>query len=410
MRLAPIACALVLVLAGCGAAPGGPSPTATPTEPPTDAPTTTPSEGEVEVPIGDLPFDPDPVFDRVLNLTGEDVAAPSVYAYDSAGPTAEPNPAAFQQALGITSPEELIRADGFASPDGDVEIYEQPSAANSTAAVESTLAHEFVHVVQIRSGWTEAARSDLPTVGGEPTFDAGLAYGALVEGVATHYQGKYDRAYLPTTTPAPTEQMDRYQDAPAYYRLVLGGYAFGSDYAADRLAAGEDLESLHRDPPVSTEQVLHHTDDPIAPLNVSTADSGEWAVESRDTQGELFLRAALRTELNRSTAVDAAHGWGNDRRITYERGAETGTAWVLRWDDAANASEFESSFRRYLDAKATRNGSVWHADDRPTSYRIAAVTDRTTVVYLGDEPFVRDANATAESDGGVEIVVGNKSG
>jgi hypothetical protein len=419
MRFAPVACALLLVLAGCGAAPAGPSPTTTATDAPTPAPTPTPTDAPtmtaegVEVTIGDLPFDPDPVFERVLALTGEDVEPPDVHASGSAGPTNELTPPAFQRALGVDEPDEPLQLAGYVMPsDAGVRIYEHPDAANSTAAVESTLAHEFVHVVQVRNGWTEETRSQLPRIDGELTTDAGYTLGAISEGAATLYQDRYDREYLPSVRPALAGELDQYRNASAYNRLVIAPYALGGEYVEDRVAAGESLESIHHDPPTSTEQLLHRTGDPIAPLNVTTNPEVEWAVVGEDTQGELFLRIVLRTELNRSAAVDAAHGWGNDRRITYDFGSETGTAWVLRWDDTANATEFERHFREYLAAKATKEDGVWRQDDGDATYRLRRVSDETVAVFLGDESFVRAANATAPTGPAnlsVNVGVGNAS-
>ena len=426
MRSAALLTALLIVFAGSGAPPGGspptntPPPTATDTPSPestatptpsraaTSTPSATPDSGEVTVTVGALPFDPDPVFDRVLALTGTDAEAPSVQVRRASGADAPPQASAFRLALGVEQPAEQQPPDGFTAPrNATAFVYEH--VTDEPTAAESVLAHEFVHVVQLRNRWLLATGADLPRVDGHPTADAMRAGTMLIEGVATHYQGRYDRQFLSAKQPAPADQMATYRNASAHERLTLAPYALGPQYVSSRLEGGEDLSAIHENRPVSTEQVLHDTDDPIAPLNVSTADSGDWVVEGRDTQGELFLRVALRTELNRSAAVDAAHGWGNDRQVTYERGNATGTAWVLRWDDADNATEFETAFERYLEAKATPDDGVWRQDDGNATYRFQRLTNRTTVVYLGNESFVRAANATAETESRVAVKPRNET-
>ncbi|WP_435116172.1 hypothetical protein [Halolamina sp. C58] len=410
MRLAPIACALLLVFAGCGAAPAGPSPTATPepTRTPTSDPASpTPSTGVtpdgdgVSIAADRLPVDPDPVFERVLNLTGQDVRPPTVYTADSADrPT--PDAPRFYASLGITPPDERVEAAGAATGPSTVYLFE-PALADERLA-ETTLAHEFLHVVQFSTDWRDTLVSAL-SEGRQWTYDVRKTRDLVVEGAATHVESEYRRAFMPSSEPL--SYAGRYRNATAWNRLVLAPYRYGHVYVEERLDAGDELAAVHTDPPNSTEQVLHGTDDPITPLNVTAGAVGEWEHRGGATQGELFLRVALRTELNRSAAVDAAHGWGNDRRLTYERGEATATAWVLRWDDAANATEFATAFTRYLDEKATRTGGVWTQADGNTAYRLERVSERNVVVYLGNESFVRSATVTTAD--GPRVTVGNAS-
>jgi hypothetical protein len=404
MRRVAIACALLLVLAGCGVIPDA-APTNT-------SPTTNATEVTVEG--SELPVEATTTFRRVLNLTGEQVAPPTVVVESAHDSATDPDLSRFWLALGIRPHDEsdptgpYVRTHGATGIDGEtVTVYEW--VLDDPGLTETTLAHEFAHVVQFRNGWGETALRRQHRVDGEISYDGATTYYLLREGAAVYVQTAYERRFLPDRETAMAHQAAAYENASAYARLLLARYHLGAEYVAGRADSPTDLEALHHDPPVSTEQLLHGSDDPVAELTVETGDTGEWVERGRDRQGELFLRIALRTELNRSAAVDAAHGWGNDRRLTFVRGAAIGTAWVLRWDDAANASEFESSFRRYLDAKATRNGSVWRQDDGNATYRLQRVTNRTTVVYIGNESFVRAANAAVDSETGIEIGPRNDS-
>ena len=411
MRLLPIACALLLVLAGCGAAPGGQSPTAAPdaTASPTSdtastpTPTTgvTPDGDGVSIPNDGLPVDPDPVFERVLKLTGQDVEPPTVYTAES-GELPPQGASPFYASLGITPPEERVGAAGAVTDPSTVYLFDP--ALRDEAVAERTLAHEFVHTVQFQMGWKSDLLSTL-SADRRWTYDVRKTSRLVMEGTATHFENQYQRTYMPSTEPV--TYTDRYRNASAWKRLVLAPYRYGAPYVESRLDSGTSLAAIHTDPPNSTEQVLHGSDDPITSLNVTAGEVGEWERTAGATQGELFLRIALRTELNKSAAVDAAEGWGNDRRVTYRRGESTATAWVLRWDDAANATEFERAFERYLDEKATPAGDVWTRPDGSTTYRLERANDRTVVVSLGNESFVRAANVTAAD--GARVTVGNAS-
>jgi hypothetical protein len=99
--------------------------------------------------------------------------------------------------------------------------------------------------------------------------------------------------------------------------------------------------------------------------------------------GELFVRSLFGTGLNESAAAELADGWGNDRQLEFEGTNSTGFAWVLRWDDAANATEFENGVATYLEQT-----------DTPGPVRVDRVAPETTVLFAGDESFVQNATAS----------------
>lgn len=405
-----IACVLLVILAGCGAVVDAPP---AETE---STPTSTPAETDVSVEGGSYPVDAQPVFERVLNLTDQRVPAPTVQIEDP--DDASPNildrsTSQFRSALGVVPPERTndsgSQLTGYTPSDGEtVHIYDG-ILENETVA-ESTLAHEYVHTVQFRTDWGSTMWGRQSRDGGEITHDGRLTYYMVLEGSAQYVQHHYEARFLPNAPGSESFGQAAYENASAHARLNLARYVLGGQYVNDTVDSTADLAEIHTDSPVSSEQVLHRNDDPVSELSVDANDVGEWDSEwAQDRQGELFVKIALRTELNRSTATDAAHGWGNDRRITYERGNGTATAWVLRWDDAENATEFEGAFTEYLGAKATQNGSSWEQTNGKATYRLQRVTDRTTVVYLGNESFVRDANATAVADGELTIEAADDS-
>ncbi len=397
MRRAALLSALLIVLAGCGGAV---------TEPPdseTGTPTATPTpETDVQVIGGDLPVDATTTFRRVLNLTGERFEAPILYVdtpeqmASSSSSMLDTGDSQFRAALGITPPaeNESAVAAGYAPVDGNA-VHLNQAILDSATDTEVTVAHEFVHVVQFRNDWQRSIWDVDPEVRGGTNYDDRFTYYLVLEGAATFVEQRYVAQFLPDLDGRMAPTLAEYENASAHERLNIARYALGAEYVTERVDSPRELKRVHRHPPDSTEQVLHNSSDPVETVTVTTTEMDNWTEQTRDRQGELFLRIALRTELNKSTAVDAAHGWGEDRRITFRKDNDTATAWVLHWDDAANATEFEAAFDRYLDAKATRNGSVWEQDDGEASYRVVEANDETTVVFLGNETFVRTATVNA---------------
>mgnify|MGYP000395097036 CR=1 FL=1 len=408
MRRAALLTALLVVLAGCGgvADVAVTEPPDDPTPEPTDTPTT-----DVQVIGGDLPFDATTAFERVLNLTGERVNGPVVYVESPAAmerSILDSRRSGFRAALGVNPPprnsSERLRLAAYAPADGNAVHVNEAILANGARA-EVTVVHEFVHTVQFQRGWHESVWSIDPAFDADGiSYDRQLTYYLVIEGAATVVENEY-RSQFATQSAGGDSLRASYRNASASGRLNLARYVLGAEYVAERTDSLRDLAEVHRHPPKSSEQVLHNSTDPVEHLLVTTTDTGNWTERGRDRQGELFLRIALRTELNRSTAVDAAHGWGEDRRITFERGTRTGTAWVLHWDDSANATEFETAFERYLEAKATRNDGVWSQTDGTASYRVVEATDETTVVFLGEESFVRTATVEESREDVFDIEV-----
>jgi len=411
MRRAALLSALLIVLAGCG----GVADVAV-TEPPTTetaTPTPTP-ETDVQVIGGDLPVDATTLFRRVLNLTGERFDAPILYV-DTPEQMAAPSSSVldtgdsqFRAALGFASPSrngsEVAVAAGYAPVDGN-SVHINDAILHKEDSTEVTVVHEFAHVVQFRKDWQRSVWDVDPEVRGGVNYDDQFTYYLVLEGAATYVERHYATQFVPGLDGRVAPTLAEYANASAHERLNLARYALGAEYVAERIDSPRDLERVHRHPPDSTEQVLHNSTDPVEHLSVTTTEMENWTEQHRDRQGELFLRIALRTELNKSTAVEAAHGWGDDRRITVSKYNRTATAWVLHWDDAANATEFEAAFDRYLDAKATRTDGVWEQSDGNATYRVVEANEETTVVFLGDEEFVRTATVNATQDGVVDIEI-----
>lgn len=423
-RALPLLLALLLVLAGCSATQvqppsaetAEPTPTVAETSTPTPAgtetaspstpteqdPATLAAQYDVAVEGGNLSVDPALVFARVELIIGTRAKPPErvlirpdeEMAFDGPGyPT-------FYRLFGIRIPDDedrSVTAAGYVRDPDTVNLNER--LTNNSTATESVLAHESVHVVQFRTGLAQgvsAAVVDREVRG--VTTDAKQTYFAVIEGTAVQVERVYVRRYLEDGSDPAAGLAAGYRGADGAAKLAYARYRFGFAYVDQRAGGPREHGEIYDDPPRTSEEVLHNLPPGSEePSNLSVANAGEWEERQgfRDRMGELWLRVVLANELNESTAAAGADGWGADEKRGYERDGERGYAWVLRWDDAANGTEFQEVFAQYLDERATRRGEFWVDRDalggEGATFDLVRVDDRTVVVLAGDSAFVEDA-------------------
>ena len=124
---------------------------------------------------------------------------------------------------------------------------------------------------------------------------------------------------------------------------------------------------LYREPPQSTEQVLHpieklldRRDPPIAihlpPAASLAAPAARIAAAEpllQETAGELDWRCYFKT-WGDPDPEGAADGWGGDLVTVWERGGKAVAAIATRWDTPADAAEFEGAYRLSLSQRFER--------------------------------------------------------
>ncbi len=236
------------------------------------------------------------------------------------------------------------------------------------------LAHELTHALQDQ-------HYDLTTLPlhVKDNDDLALATSALLEGDAmalmTQYyaltaaQGGMLKDLLAMLTGQKTEKL---QAAPTFLReLMLFPYREGQKFVfALQMQAGDQaLEKVFRDPPVSTEQILHPEKylgarDAPKPVTLPVIASDTWQLIGNNVLGELGIRAMLATKLRFTEAQAAAAGWGGDRYQVYERspGGPLGLIWQTVWDDEQEAQEFAEMYRQFaakrgVKAQVTQTGA-----------------------------------------------------
>lgn len=305
---------------------------------------------------------------------------------DGGGVTSEST--GFTEVMGIVAPS--TDSDSDDSDDGGVQTGAVARGTTITVynheeldarGTENLLAHEYVHVYQTRAD----IQAPLVDLGRERNLR--LLYGVVVEGAAEYVQEEYAIAYQNATVDQTTFSQ-RWRNAPAYVRWTLAPYEYGSRYYENRVNDSAAVTDVYADPPRSSEQVIHGDapgEEPVAELSVDATSGESFSLQDQSTKGELFARIALSSEIGYERAATAADGWGADRLLQFSDGTEAGFAWVLRWDNPGEATEFQQAFADY-----TAN--------RSAPFDATRVSDETVVVFAGADDFVENASATGSND------------
>jgi hypothetical protein len=233
---------------------------------------------------------------------------------------------------------------GFYEPkDGTMYIAGDMDEMNSTA----TLAHELVHALQDQY-WDLKSRSDYKP--GESDKQAALA--CLAEGDATSVMSDVMLKRMKMTA---LDQSDQdYEDqmrasmnvgparkVPKAMRTSLvTPYIEGIKFvhALRRSGGFTAVDSAWRDPPSTTEQVLHvekwraHEQPLDVAVPTSKALGAGFVLDQADTSGELGLRTAYEEWVPRKDAAEIASGWGGDRGALFIRGDEIASMTHVRYD------------------------------------------------------------------------------
>jgi hypothetical protein len=240
-----------------------------------------------------------------------------------------------------------------------------------------TISHEIDHALQDQAFDLGGLIPDVDDEG-----DLVLARQALAEGDATLVGVQWATSNLTpeelvevAQAAADSEQQALLERMPTILTEVLQfPYLAGLDLVL--AVQGEDgwagVDRLYADPPDSTEQVLHPEKyqageaplDVELPADLATRMGSGWTGALEDTFGEFQASVWLREGgIARTTADDAAEGWGGDRMayLTGPDGADA-VVWRTAWDTAADARQFLDSAGRAV-GDGDSPGTVIRASD-----------------------------------------------
>jgi hypothetical protein len=283
-----------------------------------------------------------------------------------------------------------------------------------------TYSHEYTHVLQdqnynIKNGLNyndDACEKD---------SERCAAIQALLEGDATlsqtiwyqNYSTKTDKQqisdfYNSLKTPV-------YDSAPAFLKDdFVFPYNQGATFVQDIFSQGgwSAVDAVYKNPPVSTEQILHPNLYPSAkPIPVTLPDltttlGSGWREVSRNQMGEWYTYLILARGVNANarladaTAQSAAAGWGGDNYVVLHNDTTGQTAFVMKtvWDTTNDASEFASAFVKYANSRygvtGTKQGntSTWTYDGGVTTLYLSG---DTTIWITAPDPASIQALTTA---------------
>lgn len=382
-----------------GAPSAGAADTATQTRQPTaatDPPRTATSSATAEPALA---VDASAVFERVERLLGENATEPTVEALPRTGSVPSSSPSRLETMFGATDYSGNTRACGpIPRAETNASHLAITTGGLTAAEQELLLVHEYVHVIQAQSGNLEPGaemRESLTRSYGETTFSR-----AIVEGAAVYVTDVYAREHdLAWDGRRPLSMREcRYERPSRGVRDLFAKYYFGGRYFTQRLDSPRNLSTVYRKPPYTSEELIHGLErgsEPPAALNVTVETGGEWSVDERDNRGELALRTVLASQLAEPRAGSAAAGWGEDVSVTFRDGiAGAGIAWIVRFDEPAEATEFADAVDDYADRVAERD---------ETSVRASRVSPETVALFGGTDSFVANASARG-TDGNVTVL------
>lgn len=403
-RFAPLV-VIVLLISGCGGVQDEPSTVPTEnqdgnrttgvTERTTRNSTVTSPDG-ISVRGGALSVNATTVFSNVLALIVVDAHRPVIVIENRT--TADGNEASsllvddFGNALGLTPSENVPMSDrpgGFTAKNT---VYLLPGNG-SDSELRRVLAHEFVHVLQYQQEWQPYRHGPNANV----DANSGLLAGCLSEGSATYVTDEYVRRYSVDAEPNTAIVREGYLKSNGTRKYLYAQYYFCSRYLHSRLDSPANITHVYRDPPLTTEQVIHnYTPQEELPRNLDvTVDetNASWDRRTDSTKGELFTRVVLANALPKENASRAAEGWGNDRLIEFRNDERRGYVWILRWDSTDDAEQFVKTFGRYLDARGAGLDGCLDL----TCFEQRRVGPRTSAVLVGPSSFVSNATVEAEN-------------
>lgn len=280
---------------------------------------------------------------------------------------------------------------GFYSPSDD-EIKIITPNPDEPVINNATLVHELVHALQDQQHDLTSPRYRAQTQ------DGSLAVNGVVEGEANYIEARYSERcggmWRCVRTPESgggggggggggpnlgvlLTLLNPYSDGPVYIHHLVetGGW--------------ERVEQRHRNLPLSSEQIIHRTNETPRPLSFTDRATGEWSTFPRDdprfgqngsdTVGEASIYAMFwyqareygadtidpRTLFRTSSPYDTynydarpSNGWANDRLFPYRTGtgddAEFGYVWMTAWDTRKDAKQFHAAYLRMLEAHDVR--------------------------------------------------------
>ena len=288
----------------------------------------------------------------------------------------------------------------------------------------AVMSHELTHALEDQSfhidPWIKAAR---------PNDDAELAREAVSEGSALAAMVDYTlREQQVSVRDLPdvallirsgaVEEMDKDPNlakAPGYIRdELLFPYLAGTSFSQQFLKAHDgwkDLNLLFKDPPVSTQQILHPQ---MYLTNVKAAAvtlpewkglvPSDWKLLEENVLGEFGLQEVLKQFLGQDRADTLAAAWAGDRYALFEdpKTKETSLVFRLVLDNTEDAARFFGQYSELLELKHKARTALFR---RPNYFQFQSDSGGVFLRCVGNACLVVE-NATRETYDKIDRAVG----
>jgi hypothetical protein len=259
-----------------------------------------------------------------------------------------------------------------------------------------TYAHEYVHALQDQS-YDFQDVLNLDDEACEVNGDRCFAIRCLIEGDATMLQSQWLRTYATAADISSLFDLNSTLESPVFstapefiQQSLMFPYEQGATFVLRFYMRGQwaAVDELYRNPPASTEQILHPERYPDnVPIRLELPDLESalppgWEEIDRDTLGEWQLRMMLSQFLPGDSATLAASNWGGDSYIVLynETLGRSAIVLVTAWDYNANATLFYSAMRDYADARFENATFSWQRTSWETDDIYASLVRTSTQV------------------------------
>lgn len=236
-----------------------------------------------------------------------------------------------------------------------------------------TYAHEYVHALQDQHYQLKEGLK-LSDDDCEEDSERCAAVRALVEGDASFVEMQW---FFDHSTDQDQRELREFYNSyespvfdstPSFLReSFLFPYTAGQEFVEYLYDLGgwDAIEEAYRNPPTTTEQILHperYPDDAPIPVTLPdfTDDLGEgWRELNRNVMGEYYTYLILahgeepRARLRENEAREAAAGWGGDLYVIYhnEESEEIVMVMNTEWETANDARQFSNAFNKYASGR-----------------------------------------------------------
>ena len=278
---------------------------------------------------------------------------------------------------------------GYYDPGTDVFSVVEGTLSSSLAPV--LVAHELTHALDDQHFDLDAVMDSA-----EAEDDRSAAAAAVVEGSGTAVMtlfmvremgaGRLSMEAMQDMQRNEAERAERLKAAPpVIQRGLIASYVLGMSFLfrgdARRIMLGipaADFDQAFKDPPRSTEQILHaekywdeaRQDSPhrLASVDLSNAIGPGWSLRGGGNLGELVLATMAGTgapDMDGPDGVSPSHwtnraaaGTAGDAYQHYANGSRSATILTTRWETEKDAAEFQDGLRSVPRSRSYRAGSA----------------------------------------------------